>query len=93
MTCIKHRDAHPDKMDSEDLERNNTMGENDVQISNGKHPGRLQAELTSTSRIKRSPFLGDNRQKRTIKLNRQIGRWIYLDELDILLNTVEKLEW
>jgi len=42
-------------MDSEDLERNNTMGENDVQISNGKHPGRLQAELTSTSRIKRSP--------------------------------------
>ena len=38
MTGIKHRDAHPDKIDSEDHERNNTMGENDVQSSNGKTP-------------------------------------------------------
>jgi len=39
MTGIKHRDAHPDKMDSENLKRNNTMGENDAQISNVKNPG------------------------------------------------------
>ena len=58
-----HRNAHTDNIDSEDLKRNNNMGDNDVQIRNVNK--KVTSRINLNIQNNEINSLEENRQNRT----------------------------